>query len=87
MSEQQNLLKKPAKQSSLLARLKRARTEFRTFKIELATDLHDRLEALSADTGLTKDEVNHAINYAVRGLITRLEREAKERKFSGVSKA
>ena len=66
-----------AKQTKLLDRFMKARPEFKQFKFELATDLHERLEGLKKKTGMTNEAMNDALNYAVRGLVTRLEREAK----------
>lgn len=70
--------KNGTKQSRLLDRFLKARPEFKTFRFELATDLHDRIEKLTAETGMTKEALNDALNYAVRTLVTRLEREAKQ---------
>lgn len=55
----------------------KAKPEFKQMKIELATDLHERIEKLKKSTGMTNEAVNDAVNYAIRGLVTRLEREAK----------
>jgi hypothetical protein len=44
----------------------------------MAADIHERLEKLQKDTKMSKDAVNDAMNYAVRTLLTRLEREAKQ---------
>lgn len=65
------------KQTKLLDRFMKAKPEFKQVKIELATDLHERIERLKKDTGMTAEAVNDALNYAIRGLVTRLEREAK----------
>jgi len=65
------------KQKKLLDRFMKARPEFKPFKFELATDLHDRLDGLKKKTGMTNEAMNEALNYAIRGLVTRLEREAK----------
>jgi hypothetical protein len=65
------------KQKKLLDRFMKAKPEFKQVKIELAADLHERIEKLKKDTGMTAEAVNDAINYAIRGLVTRLEREAK----------
>lgn len=67
-----------AKQTKLLDRFMKAKPEFRQFKMELATDLHERIERLKKETGLTNEAMNGALNYAVRGLVTKLEREAKQ---------
>lgn len=69
---------KGTKQTRLLDRFTKAKPEFKQFRMELATDLHERLERLKKDTGLTNEAVNDALNYAIRGLVTRLEREAKQ---------
>jgi hypothetical protein len=65
------------KQTKLLDRFMKAKPEFKQMKIELATDLHERIERLKKDTGMTAEAVNDAMNYAIRGLVTRLEREAR----------
>ena len=57
----------------------KAKPEFRQFKVELATDLHERIERLKKETGMSSEAVNDALNCAIRGLVTRLEREAKQR--------
>jgi hypothetical protein len=66
-----------AKQTKLLDRFLKAKPEFKQFKMELATDLHERIEKLKKETGMSAEAVNEALNYAIRGLVTRLEREAK----------
>jgi light-regulated signal transduction histidine kinase (bacteriophytochrome) len=71
---------KPNRNNSLLNRLQKSRPEFKRYSFDLATDLHERLESLQTEIGLTKEQVNDALNYATRGLITRLEREAKQAK-------
>lgn len=68
--------KSGAKQTKLLDRFMKAKPEFKQMRIELATDLHERIERLKKDTGMTNEAMNDALNYAVRGLLTRLEREA-----------
>jgi hypothetical protein len=65
------------KQTKLLDRFMKAKPEFKQMKIELATDLHERIEKLKKTTGMTNEAVNDALNYAIRTLVTRLEREAK----------
>lgn len=65
------------KQTKLLDRFMKAKPEFKQMKIELATDLHERIEKLKKTTGMTNEAVNDALNYAIRSLVTRLEREAK----------
>ncbi len=67
------------KQGKLLDKFLKQKPEFKSYKIDLAVDLHDRLEKLASDTGLSKDAINDALNYAVRKLLTQLEREAKQR--------
>lgn len=67
-----------AKGGRLLDRFLKDKPEFKPYKFEMAADLHERLEKLQKDTGLSKEAVNDALNYAVRGLVTRLEREAKQ---------
>jgi hypothetical protein len=67
------------KQSTLLDRFLKAKPEFKPYKIELAADLHERLEKLMSKTGMTKEAVNEAMNYAVRRLVTQLERESRQR--------
>lgn len=66
-----------AKQTKLLDRFMKAKPEFKQFKVELATDLHDRIDRLKKETGMTSEAVNDALNYAIRGVVTRLEREAR----------
>ncbi len=67
------------KQSTLLDRFLKAKPEFKSYKIELAADLHERLDKLMSKTGMTKEAVNEAMNYAVRRLVTQLERESRQR--------
>ncbi len=71
---------KPNRSNSLLNRLQKSRPEFKKYSFDLSTDLHERLEGLQSGIGLTKDQINDALNYAVRGLVSRLEREAKQSK-------
>ena len=66
-----------SKQAKLLDRFLKSKPEFKTYKFEMATDLHQRLDALKKSTGMTSEAVNEAMNYAVRNLLTRLEREAR----------
>ena len=66
-------------QSRLLDRFTKQKPEFRPYKFDLAVDLHDRLEKLAAQTGMTRDAINDALNYSIRQLVTRLEREARLR--------
>jgi hypothetical protein len=69
-----------SKQTKLLDRFLKSKPEFKAYKFEMATDLHERLDALKKGTGMTSEAVNEALNYAVRNLLTRLEREAKAAK-------
>ena len=64
-------------QSRLLDRFTKQKPAFKPYKFDLATDLHERLEKLASETGMSKDAINDALNYAVRSLVTRLEREAR----------
>ncbi len=64
-------------QGRLLDRFIKQKPEFRPYKFDLAADVHERLEKLAGETGMTKDAINDALNYAVRSLVTRLEREAR----------
>lgn len=64
-------------QGRLLDRFTKQKPEFRPYKFDLATDLHERLEKLASETGMKKEAINDALNYAVRSLVTRLEREAR----------
>lgn len=66
------------KQKRLLDRFLQEKPEFKPFKFDLAADLHERLEKLKTDTGMTNAAINDAMNYATRTLLTRLEREAKQ---------
>ena len=76
MSSNQGTSKKRG-QGRLLDRFTKQKPEFKPYKFDLATDLHERLEKLASETGMTKDAINDALNYAVRSLVTRLEREAR----------
>lgn len=67
---------KEGKEKKLLDRFLKAKPEFKQFKFEMAIDLHERLDALKKKTGMSNEAVNDALNYAVRSLLTRLEREA-----------
>jgi len=64
-------------QARLLDRFTKQKPAFKPYKFDLATDLHERLEKLAGETGMGKESINDALNYAVRSLITRLEREAR----------
>ncbi len=64
-------------QARLLDRFTKQKPAFKSYKFDLATDLHERLEKLASETGMSKESINDALNYAVRSLITRLEREAR----------
>jgi uncharacterized protein YidB (DUF937 family) len=66
-----------AKQVKLLDRFTKKKPEFKPYRIDLAIDLHERLEKLAGDTGMSKDAVNDALNYAIRKLVSKLEREAR----------
>ncbi len=65
------------KQGKLLDRFLKQKPEFKPYKLDLAVDLHERLEKLASDTGMSKDAINEAINYAIRKLVAQLEREAR----------
>jgi hypothetical protein len=65
------------KQSRLLDRFLKDKPEFKPYKFDMAIDLHERLEKLASETKMSKEAINDALNYAVRTLLTRLEREAK----------
>ncbi len=65
-------------QARLLDRFTKQKPAFKSYKFDLATDLHERLEKLASETGMSKESINDALNYAVRSLVTRLEREAKQ---------
>ncbi len=58
-------------QGRLLDRFIKQKPEFRPYKFDLAADVHERLEKLAGETGMTKDAINDALNYAVRSLVTR----------------
>ena len=64
-------------QARLLDRFTKQKPAFKPYKFDLATDLHERLEKLAGETGMSKESINDALNYAVRSLVTRLEREAR----------
>ena len=66
------------KQPRLLDRFLKKKEEFKPYKFEMAVDLHERLEKLKKDAGLSNEAINDALNYAVRNLLTRLEREARQ---------
>jgi hypothetical protein len=66
-----------AKQFKLLDRFTKKKPEFKPYKFDLAVDLHQRLDKLASETGMTKEAINDAVNYAVRKLVTQLEREAR----------
>ena len=65
-------------QARLLDRFTKQKPAFKPYKFDMATDVHERLEKLASETGMTKEAINDALNYAVRSLVTRLEREAKQ---------
>jgi hypothetical protein len=64
-------------QARLLDRFTKKKPAFKPYKFDLAADVHERLEKLASDTGMSKESINDALNYAVRSLVTRLEREAR----------
>jgi hypothetical protein len=66
-----------SKQANLLDRFTKKKPEFKAYKIDLAVDLHERLEKLASDTGMSKEAINDALNYGIRKLVTQLEREAR----------
>jgi predicted transcriptional regulator len=76
MSSNQGANKKRG-QARLLDRFTKQKPAFKPYKIDLSTDLHERLERLASETGMSKESINDALNYAVRSLVTRLEREAR----------
>jgi hypothetical protein len=67
-----------AKQAKLLDRFTKKKPEFRPYKIDLAVDLHERLDKLASATGMSKEAINDALNYGIRKLVTQLEREVKQ---------
>lgn len=66
------------KQAKLLDRFTKKRPEFKPYKVDLAVDLHERLDKLASRTGMTKEAINDALNYGIRKLVTQLEREAQQ---------
>lgn len=70
-------------QGRLLDRFTKQKPEFKPYKFDLAVDVHERLEKLASETGMSKESINDALNYAVRSLVTRLEREAKQASGGG----
>lgn len=70
-------------QGRLLDRFTKQKPEFKPYRFDLAVDTHERLEKLASETGMTKEAINDALNYAVRSLVTRLEREAKQASGGG----
>jgi multidrug resistance efflux pump len=64
-------------QARLLDRFTRQKPAFKPYKFDLAADVYERLEKLASETGMSKESINDALNYAVRSLVTRLEREAR----------
>ncbi len=68
---------KKRSQGRLLDRFTKQKPQFKPYKIDLSIDLHERLEKLASETGMSKASINDALNYAVRSLVTRLEREAR----------
>lgn len=69
---------KKGRSSRLLDRFTKQKPQFKPYKIDLSVDLHERIEKLASETGMTKEAINDAMNYAIRSLVTRLEREAKQ---------
>ncbi len=61
------------KQAKLLDRFTKKKPEFKPYKVDLALDLHERLEKLASETGMSKEAINEALNYAVRRLLSQLE--------------
>jgi hypothetical protein len=76
-----------AKQVKLLDRFIKKKPEFKPYKIDLAVELHERLEKLAGETGMSKDAINDALNYAIRKLVSQLEREARSAGNAGPSAA
>ena len=66
----------PAVRGRGVSRRPGPRQEFKPFKFELVSNLHERLERLKKEAGMTNEAANDALNYAVRTLLTRREREA-----------
>ena len=66
---------KKERSSRLIDRFLKEKPQFKPYKIDLAADLHDWLYKLATDTGMSKEAINNAINFAIRTLLTRLERE------------
>ncbi len=64
-------------QARLLDRFTKQKPAFKPYKFDLAADVHERLEKLAGETGMSKESINDALNYAVRSLVTCLEREAR----------
>lgn len=69
---------KKSKNTRLLDRFTKKKPDFKAYKIDLASDVHERLEKLATDTGMSKEAINDALNYGIRKLVTQLEREAKQ---------
>ena len=70
-------------QGRLLDRFTKQKPEFKPYRFDLAVNVYERLEKLASETGMTKEAINDALNYAVRSLVTRLEREAKQTSGGG----
>jgi hypothetical protein len=75
------------KQAKLLDRFTKKKPEFKPYRIDLAVDLHERLEKLAGETGMSKEAINDALNYGIRKLVTQLEREARSVEGAGPSAA
>ncbi len=74
-----------SKNTRLLDRFTKKKPEFKSYKIDLASDVHERLEKLATETGMSKEAINDALNYAIRKLVAQLEREAKQYGAAGDS--
>jgi hypothetical protein len=48
--------------------LHRTKALFKSYKFDLANDLHERLVKPAGETGMTKNAINDALNYAVRSV-------------------
>jgi hypothetical protein len=68
--------KRTPKSLRLLTLLQKAKPEFKPYKFNIAVELLDRLENIQSVTELNQDQINDALNFAVRRLVTQLEREA-----------
>ncbi len=75
-NEETQTPKRKPKAVNLLNRLQQAKPEFKPYRFNLASDLLDRLEHLQSRVGLSQEQINDALNFAVRKLLSQLEREA-----------